>query len=75
MFYIISSISTLKISEIQNINIFDVYKGEGIPEGTKSIALNLHIQSMTETLDDTAINHYVDTVLEHLKHNFNAILR
>ena len=24
---IISSISTLKISEIQNINIFDVYKG------------------------------------------------
>ena len=72
---IISSISTLKISEIQYINIFDVYKGEGIPEGTKSIALNLHIQSMTETLDDTAINHYVDTVLEHLKHNFNAILR
>lgn len=72
---IISSISTLKISEIQNINIFDVYKGEGIPEGTKSIALNLHIQSMKETLDDTKINHYVDTVLEHLKHNFNAILR
>jgi len=37
---------------IKTVKVFDVYEGENIPEGQKSIALNVTIQSAEKTLND-----------------------
>ncbi|MBE8189631.1 MAG: hypothetical protein HAW58_01910, partial [Candidatus Thioglobus sp.] len=39
-----------------DVNLFDVYSGENIAAGKKSLALNLSYQSAAETLSDEPIN-------------------
>ena len=37
---------------IKAVRVFDVFEGKNIPEGQKSIALNVTIQSYEKTLND-----------------------
>merc|ERR1712127_1069812 len=37
---------------IKSVKVFDVYEGENIDEGKKSIALNVIIQSLEKTLNE-----------------------
>ena len=43
-------------SLIKKVLIFDVFEGGNIPEGKKSIAVNITIQSMEKTLSEKDIN-------------------
>jgi phenylalanyl-tRNA synthetase beta chain len=62
-------------SLLKNINLFDVYEGQNLPEGKKSYALSFIIQDATKTLEDVQI----DKIMTKLKKNFEtelgAILR
>ena len=49
---LIEIISSIDKSLIRSIKIFDIYEGENIPAGKKSIALNVTIQSSEKTLED-----------------------
>ncbi|MEF9968199.1 MAG: phenylalanine--tRNA ligase subunit beta, partial [Longicatena sp.] len=60
---------------IQNVEVFDVYMGEHIEEGYKSIALTITFQSFTKTLKDQDINAIHERILETLKKDVNAELR
>ena len=40
---------------IERIDIFDVYEGKGVPEGKKSIAINVRLQPKDKTLTDAEI--------------------
>lgn len=60
---------------IQNVEVFDVYTGEYVEEGHKSIALSINFQSNERTLKDKEINEIFDKILETLKHDVDAQLR
>ena len=45
-------ISNINPKLINNVEIFDVYEGENIPEDKKSIAINVNIQSLDKPLKD-----------------------
>jgi phenylalanyl-tRNA synthetase beta chain len=60
---------------LEDATIFDVYQGEHIPEGCKSLALRLWLRSLERTLTEEEIQGVVDRVLERLKQEFNATLR
>lgn len=60
---------------LNKLLIFDVYRGEGIASGSKSIALGLTWQAMDKTLSDDEINALMIDVLRALKDKFNALLR
>lgn len=60
---------------IQNVEVFDVYTGEHVEEGHKSIALSINFQSNERTLKDKEINEIFDKILETLKHDVDAQLR
>jgi len=40
---------------ISSVRVFDVYQGQGVPEGFKSLALEAHIQPADKTLTDVEI--------------------
>ncbi len=40
----------------QGVSIFDVYRGKGIPEGARSIALRFRFRSPDKTLEDRAVD-------------------
>lgn len=57
------------------VEIFDIYQGEGIEKGKKSIALGLTFQAPTRTLVDEDIHSLVDRVMLGLQQTFDAKLR
>jgi phenylalanyl-tRNA synthetase beta chain len=60
---------------LQRVDIFDVYSGEGIPEGKKSIALGLTLQHPSRTLIDDEINQFVAAIIKRLGENLKLQLR
>ena len=48
---------------ISNIDVFDVYQGKGLPEGTKSIAIAVTLQPRERTLTDAEIEAAVATIV------------
>ena len=55
---------------LKNVNLFDVYEGQNLPEGKKSYALSFIIQDTTKTLEDAQI----DRIMSKLQNNFETEL-
>ncbi len=55
---------------LKNINLFDVYQGQNLPEGKKSYALSFTLQDDSKTLTDSQI----DKIMSKLQQNFETEL-
>ncbi len=60
---------------LQDAQIFDVYQGEQIAEGKKSLAFKLTFQAEDRTLTDGEVNEVYDKILNKLAEKFQAHLR
>ncbi len=58
-----------------NLELFDLYRGEGIEKGKKSVALGLTFQSISSTLKVEEIDNKMHTVIKGLSKRLNAKLR
>ena len=57
------------------VELFDVYIGEGIDEGKKSLAISLTLQEQSRTLKDDEIETLIQVVLNDLGEQHGAKLR
>ena len=62
-------------SLLKAFDVFDVYTGESIPAGKKSLAIGLTLQDATRTLIDNEINAIISAILNKLDKDFGIILR
>ncbi len=60
---------------LYNLELFDVYRGEAIDLGKKSLALGLTFQRTSSTLTDDEVESAVGSILEGLRKEFGASLR
>jgi len=60
---------------LQDISLFDVYQGEQIKEGYKSMAFSLRFQASDRTLTDEEVNGIHEKIQQALKDRFEAELR
>ena len=60
---------------VDSVRLFDVYEGEQVPEGKKSLAYTITYHSATETLTDKAVNALHDEVVKCLNRELGAELR
>jgi len=60
---------------LSDIRIFDVYQGDAVEKGKKSIALGLTWQHPSRTLNDAEITSIIDNCIKALEQKFNASLR
>ena len=58
-----------------DLNLFDVYQGNGIDDGFKSLAIAMVLQDHEKTLEEKDINDVVNRVVDTLKDELNASLR
>jgi phenylalanyl-tRNA synthetase beta chain len=63
------------VDVLQNLELFDVYVGEGIDSGMKSISLALTFQSRSRTLDDTEVNTALSAIVDSLTKKLGVALR
>jgi phenylalanyl-tRNA synthetase beta chain len=72
---ILSCIEKFGANQLVGLNLFDVYRGKGIAEGKKSLAISLILQDKTKTLEENDIQATVDGILATLSQKFEASLR
>jgi phenylalanyl-tRNA synthetase beta chain len=60
---------------VQDIGLFDVYTGERVEAGRKSLALGLILQDSSDTLTDQKVDAAVSAILAALATELNARLR
>ena len=60
---------------IESVDLFDLYEGERITSGRRSLAFSLRLRSADATLEDGQANQVIDSVLARLKERFGAELR
>jgi len=61
--------------ELVEIRTFDVYQGENVPKGKKSVAFNLKWQSRSKTLIDEDVDEAVKKIVNSLSKEIKAELR
>lgn len=60
---------------LKDICLFDVYTGEKVDSGRKSLALGLILQDSSHTLTDNEVESAVSGILQSLEHELGARLR
>ena len=60
---------------LENVKLFDVYKGEQVAEGMKSMAYSLTFRASDRTLTDEEVSEKMDTILGSLEKEVGANLR
>ncbi len=60
---------------LRKIQLFDIYRGVGVPEGKKSMAFSLQLRADDRTLTDSDSEAVVNNVLAAVKDQLNATLR
>jgi len=60
---------------VQDLELFDVYEGEGIDSGRKSLGLGLTLQHLSRTLTDTDVDSEIQNVISELNDKLGASLR
>lgn len=60
---------------LKAVNIFDVYKGDKLPEGKKSYALSFVIQDEEKTLNDKQIDSIIQKLIINFEKETGAVVR
>ena len=60
---------------VDRVELFDVYTGDNIPPGTKSLAFHVYFQSPERTLIAEEVNRTLDSLLRTLQRDLGATLR
>jgi phenylalanyl-tRNA synthetase beta chain len=71
---ILRHVEQLDEALIEDLHLFDVFAGEPIPAGKKSISFRIVYRSSTRTLEDEEINRLHKAITGKLIRNFNASL-
>jgi phenylalanyl-tRNA synthetase beta chain len=72
---IIRTLSALNLPLLEGVELFDVYQGEPIPAGKKSVALACRYRSKDRTLTDEEVNRAHSALVEQAKAQLGAELR
>ena len=60
---------------IKSVRVFDVFEGENIPEGKKSIAVNVTIQSEEKTLNENDLDNINKLIISSVESKSGAKIR
>ena len=60
---------------LKNVDLFDVYQGDKLPEGKKSYAVSFVLQDKNKTLEDRQIDKIMQKLQQSFEKNLGAVLR
>jgi phenylalanyl-tRNA synthetase beta chain len=61
--------------QLQECRLFDVYEGQGMAEGKRSLAIGLIWQHAERTLQEDEVQQWVEAILAQLKEKLGVTLR
>ena len=65
----------MRLREIERVEVFDVFRGNDLPNGRKSVAILVVMRDTERTLTDSDGDRIVEGILATLARQFGATLR
>jgi phenylalanyl-tRNA synthetase beta chain len=72
---VLQAVKQAKAANLEAVELFDVFRGKGVPEGRKSLAYAFTYRALDKTLTDADVNTAHAKVVEALKMRLKAELR
>ncbi len=72
---ILALIKKVGTNQLVDLNLFDIYQGDGVDDGYKSVAVSLVLQNVEKTLEDKDIAAITEEVIALVERTFDATLR
>jgi phenylalanyl-tRNA synthetase beta chain len=72
---VLEAVSGMKEPLLVDVRVFDVFRGEQLPAGKKSLAFGITYMSRERTLKDEEVDGAHTRIVEHLKGLFDATIR
>ena len=60
---------------LRQVSLFDVYRGDKIPQGKKQYAMSFVLQDVEKTLTDADVERVMDRIFQSFRDQFGAVLR
>jgi phenylalanyl-tRNA synthetase beta chain len=72
---VVSVIKQSKPQNLEDLSLFDVFRGQNVPEGRKSVAYAFTYRNKERTLTEAEVNSAHEKVVEQLKSQLQAEIR
>jgi phenylalanyl-tRNA synthetase beta chain len=72
---ILAVVRQVKPAHFEKVDLFDVFRGKNVPEGSKSVAYAFTYRSAEKTLTDQEVNPAHERVVAEFKQKLSAIVR
>jgi len=72
---VLSVIKQAKVPNLEGVELFDVYRGENVPAGQRSVAYSMTYRNAERTLTDAEVNTAHDKLIDQLKQRLQASIR
>ncbi len=72
---LVAGLKSAPVKTLEGIELFDVYQGKGLPEGTMSYGVRLTFRDPSKTLQDQQVEGAVQRMLDGAKQHCGATLR
>ncbi len=72
---VLQTVKQAKAANLESVELFDIFRGKGIPEGQKSLAYAFTYRAADKTLTDADVNSAHDKVVNSLKTQLQAEMR
>lgn len=72
---VVQAVRQAKVSDLETVELFDVFRGGTVPEGQKSVAYAFTYRGSDRTLTDAEVNGSQAKIVEQLKAKLGAVIR
>ncbi len=72
---VLSTVKQTKPQNLESVELFDVFRGQNVPAGQKSMAYAFIYRSAERTLTDAEVNAANEKLVEQFKRNLQAVIR
>jgi len=75
VYKLLSDIKSLLGKMVEDVKVFDVYRGESLGEGKKSVGLRLYMRSHEKSLSNEEVNEIVGKLVSVLEEKYRVKIR
>ncbi|MBI3414768.1 MAG: hypothetical protein HY043_05510 [Verrucomicrobia bacterium] len=72
---VLAVVKQAKPANLESVELFDVFRGQNVPAGQKSLAYAFTYRAADKTLTDTEVNAAHEKLVAQFKQNLQAIIR
>ena len=72
---VLNAVKQVRPANLEKVELFDIFRGQNVPPGQKSMAYAFTYRHAERTLTDAEVNSAHEKILEQFKRSLGAVIR